>query len=408
LDTGVKKAARRSIECRYVGIILWCLAAAYLVLGLKSIDSSAAKDFKTYYAIAQLLSAGADPYAEDALKPFHLGVTRATDPPTFVLCIKPLAHVAFSYGYWIWTAVSAALLVVALISLSSHSNLRWAFLALGILYPPVLSNIVLGQSKIVILALLVLTMDFAEQEEHGPAGACLALATLLRIFPALLLGYFALKRRWRLLLWTVAWGAVGLALTFALLGPASIIGFLAALPALADPRWQTNENQFGLASVIYRNTNSYMLAAIGPAIILALTIKATRGKDDQWSLLSLWIVTALALLPVLWPYDLVILLIPFACVTRNAETISMLFAAVSYWVAGAQTWLYLFGQALLGARLTAFLYPITVKSQWLALVTAYLAAYWLARAVGNRQEDLEVAVCQNDSRQQVVGPVPEG
>jgi hypothetical protein len=319
LKIRLKKTARTFIRQPYVGIALSCLAVVYSVVGLKSIDSSAARDFRTYYAIAEVLSAGRDPYSVDALKPFRVGVTRATDPPTFVLCIKPLAHIAFTYGFWIWTAVSVALFVFALISLSSRSNPRWVFIA----HPPVLSNIVLGQSKIAILALLVLTIDYAEREEHGVAGASLALAALWRLFPALLLAYFALQKQWRVVVWTAVWATVGIALTIALLGLRSIAGFLGALPALADPRWQTHENQFGLASVVYRNTNSYMLAAIGPVIILALTIKKTRGKDREWNLLSLWIVTALALLPVLWSYDLVILLIPFDCLIKNGGSIAI-------------------------------------------------------------------------------------
>ena len=73
---------------------------------------------------------------------------------------------------------------------------------------------------------------------------------------------------------------------------------------------------------------------------------------------------------------LIFFLIPLVSLLGLPTSVCALWlTAVSYLLAAAPTWLFLFGSTLIGARLTAFLYPCMVHAQWLVPLMVYSAAY---------------------------------
>src|SRR6185437_8261650 len=136
-----------------------------------------------------------DPYTTDLdrfgpelhleIDPIHY----ATDPPTFLLCFKPLARLPLAEAFWLWTALNFAALVVSLALLLRDSGVgTWtalALVALALLYPPVGEHFFYGQNKILVLLMLVLLMRWMADGHDAAAGLILGIAVLLRGFPLL-------------------------------------------------------------------------------------------------------------------------------------------------------------------------------------------------------------------------------
>jgi hypothetical protein len=149
-----------------------------------------------------------------------------------------------------------------------------------------------------------------------------------------------------------------------------------------SPVLLNNENDFSPSSMILRITGAPILALAPIPIILAMTLHISFGcgEDRDWRFFSLWVAAAVMLLPVLWPYDLVFLLIPLVSLTAGTiPVLAISLFALSYLVAAAPLWIFLFGKFLLGLQLAASAYQRATHLQWLAPLLAYTAAYLGAR-----------------------------
>ena len=149
---------------------------------------------------------------------------------------------------------------------------------------PVLHALQFGQFHLAAVALGLGAMIAFERRRHALGGLCLALATLGKIFPGLLLLPLLAKRRWRSLGWTAGWGLAFTGLALATLGSAPFIAFLEyqwprlvdgsafafadAWPELGELIVADNQGAYGLAT---------KLAALGvpgldrPEVLLALS-----------------------------------------------------------------------------------------------------------------------------------------
>ena len=58
-------------------------------------------------------------------------------------------------------------------------------------------SVVIGQVSLFVLFLLVLALWLSHRGKLGAAGAILAAATLIKIFPILFLAYFLLRGKWK-------------------------------------------------------------------------------------------------------------------------------------------------------------------------------------------------------------------
>lgn len=141
-------------------------------------------------------------------------------PPFFVMLMVPLAIEPVWLASLIWSAANVVMLA-AVISLVDR-----------IIVPPRVGNplirvavpvaccmayihacLFLGQLGILVLFLLVIMWVLYEQKQEWWAGLMLALAIQVKVFPALWLAYWLVKRRWRLVGGTVVGTAFCLVLT---------------------------------------------------------------------------------------------------------------------------------------------------------------------------------------------------
>ena len=238
-----------------------------------------------------------------------------------------------------------------------------------------------------------------------------ALAGLLRAYPFLLLGYFALRRKWRALKYAIAGAFAGALISAAILGFAQCFSFvhgaawvskqvspfdISVAPFVSRMFWALFGSTSGFA------TDWLLRAAIvvADAIILGMTIRATLigvgRRDDNYRTYSLWIVTSVLLSPVAWHHFLALLVIPFvqlavAAVQNRASRRALWMAAGSYLLAGVSVPI----TYPLFMRPTAFqlafpsLSAPLLETGFFTLLMGYIAAYWFTVDLRSYDQSVE-------------------
>lgn len=399
---------------RFRGPLLNAAAGLIICLGLlqcwlifQSMRGRATQiDFSIYYLSAKALEAHENPYIANFLSEgAKIGgdtgtIPHATDPPTFILMMAPLARMSFDHAFWAWSAFNFSCLATALFLLFgeiSELELRagLALAAISVLYPPVADHFYYAQSKLLVLMLLVLSVYLMQRRHDSWSGLALALACLTRMFPLLLLGYLALQRRWKMLAYTVIWLAIGAFVTVALFGLRNVLSFQEAIAFLRE------RGNLRIADIALRGfTTRLFWHVFGPH--LSPTIESVRGllrfvigggilwftivatlmrpaeRDLDWSLFTLWTTTALILTPVVWLHDEV-LLIPLFAQIASAASQGRTSARVI--VMSAVSVILMMAWVLVGANHgigdPSRWHPLA-ELGWFSLLAAYFSAYWFA------------------------------
>jgi hypothetical protein len=397
------------LDRRWVAILLCALAALKLLMMWGEVSAPLdPEDFGIYYVSAQLLRHGANPYLTD-LGPaarrlgFDPGVaTRATDPPAFLLAVEPLTMLSLETSQRLWFAINlgALLLAIFLLLRRRESGLTGTMVlslaVLALIFPPVGNDLADGQSKTQILLLLVIMIGMLDRKRDRAAGLVLAAASLLRVFPLLLLGYFLIRRRWRVVTYAIAGLAAGGILTLFAAGVSNSFAFLFHAPAfLTRPEFLSNTSNVSITAVISRGfwfvygpTLDWWpkLACRGGVVtadlaIFAFVVLATpsaRHDDRDWRALSLWTIAAVMLTPTAWFFDLSLMLIPFLLMASGVAkgTVSgraYAMAAATYFLAVA-----------IGVATTLLTLESTIVSEWIenldfaVLGLGFLATLWFS------------------------------
>jgi len=403
-------------------VILFLVALFSIVLISMELSARARRwDFSHYYVATLVLREGGNPYTAD-LRPLgqRLGINlglidRATYPPTFYLLFEPLTLLPPLAAYWLWIALTTAALAAALYllfgpasGLSTRAGLAAA--AVAISYAPIESHYYFAQCQILILLMIVAMARLMERGRETAAGAMLAMATLIRVFPVLLIGYLIMRRRWRMLAWTALWLGLGALATLALVGWDRCFSFIRVIPFIASDRFIREPanvslsgfiaREFAYAAGIHALTIGWLrVITIGAELgVLALTVAATIpaagvDRDDDWCALSLWIVATIMLSPTAWLHYFVLLLFVFAqmIVAAGAGRI----ATRALWAALASFATVDVVQPILVSLIThhgadpqallqyrpgpgAVLIMLRAELSFLSLLALYVAAYWFA------------------------------
>jgi alpha-1,2-mannosyltransferase len=188
------------------------------------------------------------------LGPLYLDVYEY--PPTFLLLPRVLMRAAPDFFDFrrLWYALNLAVVGIGLVAIARRlegvagSSVLW--LSAVVLAPPAItSTLQIGNVQLACIALAMLGMLAMEEDAHPvalPLGALgLALATVSKLYPGVLVVYLLARRRWRAFGWTAAWGVLLGLIGLADLGLAPHRAFVEHLPrllsgeafaALANPR----------------------------------------------------------------------------------------------------------------------------------------------------------------------------
>jgi alpha-1,2-mannosyltransferase len=432
LETSIQATPGSSLLLRAAVLVpLWAAVAIGVVIMIAALPGRADKwDYSIYYSSALAMREGLNPYTTDLTplaraRGFKLDkINHATDPPTFVMCFVPLTLLAPRPGFYVWTAINALSFLLALILL-----LRWtpglgrdaklAIAAIAILFPSVADHLVWGQNKMLVLLMFVLMLRWMERGKDAAAGLILALASLLRAFPLLLVGYLILMKRWRAVGYTMVGLAVGGLFTIAVAGAGSTLSFILAPSYLTEQWREALPGNIALDPTIARMFWYFFGIHLGTTVewarkatslaaelaLLGFTVKATVSRpwddDPDGRLFALWIMAAILVSPTSWFYYLVLLVIPMvklsAAAANERTSRRALWAGVaSYTLA----WLY-FTVVDMHSRELA-LHPNTLI--WRAgaspvALLAYLSLYGFATDRGSANQERDQPAVSSDQVQ---------
>lgn len=185
------------------------LLALFFIRGFIPAWSHVDSDFANYYLAARLYREG---YPVDRVYEWtwfqrqkdHFGIDRPLVgfiPSTLTssLLVLPLSWMPALLANRCWLVLNLGLLPLIAALLRTITSFSWArigvivFLAVA----PLHSNFLLGQVHLCMLLLLTLAAWFYLMDRDFFAGLLIAIAAALKIYPALFLLFFVLKRRWR-------------------------------------------------------------------------------------------------------------------------------------------------------------------------------------------------------------------
>jgi hypothetical protein len=180
------------------------IAAAIAVLALLGVVFVRnLTDFSVYYAAGRsLISGRTDLYSPDFARGAVMDYRYL---PFFILVFAPLSLLPYTAAAFVWHLLNTLAIVVAVMSIASiyseQSDKRtrvWS-VAVFTVIPYFAMALDYGNVQLIVTAMMFAGLSLALKRRDLPAATLLAIATAVKIVPALTLVYFAITRRFRLL-----------------------------------------------------------------------------------------------------------------------------------------------------------------------------------------------------------------
>ncbi|MGD1021038.1 MAG: glycosyltransferase family 87 protein [Verrucomicrobiia bacterium] len=181
-------------------------------------------DFTVYTAAGDAALAGADLYK--AQNPRGLSYVY---PPPFAILMVPFSVLPVSLGSLAWYTLSVVLtfwslrMCAIMVRAERHfdGDTFWvAVLAAALVLPWFIQGTAEGQATLLMSWLVVAALYWQTKNCPVLGAACLAGAILVKVFPAVLLGYFMCRKKWRFVVATLVLVVIG-----ALVPPAMVFGW---------------------------------------------------------------------------------------------------------------------------------------------------------------------------------------
>jgi alpha-1,2-mannosyltransferase len=269
-------------------------------------------------------------------------------PPFFALLAAPLSLLPFGAARWLWLAVDMALL-----ALFVGLYLAWrrrdgtdpdlaerALIAvtLGLEFLPLIWSLAIGQTTLLILALMAGSILLAKKGKEAGSGLLLGVATAIKLTPGLLILYFA-WRGWRR---AASWGAATFAaccLAAAVaLGPATSVRFFTdVVPRMSEGTpYFLNQSLSGFLNRLLGDGDVRQVALQAPGMVrwiavpvsillvamTAMWFRRRPGRPEGLRLdleLSAVILLTLILSPISWTHHYMLAVIPLYTVVAAAS-----------------------------------------------------------------------------------------
>jgi Glycosyltransferase family 87 len=282
-------------------------------------------------------------------------------PPPFAAVMVPFA-VAFAdarMAEWLWTAIGAAIVIWVVLALHRSEGLgqcyrllagrgRWLAVAAAFAFPPVVAELVLGNVNVLLLSLftaawlgirqsptadeapgmsdrnVIGSLGTATSLDAAPGiptnngvfrghaaaaatGIAIGLATVIKLFPGVLLLWLIFTRRYRAAAWAILAAAVFVALTLPITGIQSWRDYPTVLANLSAPSDTTDTlaPTVWLAPYLSFTLARLLVTAAGLAILAATARTASTGVS-----FAIAVLVSVLIAPALYQHYLAILVLP--------------------------------------------------------------------------------------------------
>ncbi|MGD0862395.1 MAG: glycosyltransferase family 87 protein [Candidatus Limnocylindrales bacterium] len=306
-------------------------------------------DFEAYRGAAQRLVSGERLY--DPSVSVAGGFAIYLYPPPFAVAMVPLLALPDDLARVLWFLAMALCLPAGAALLPVDRRIRWLIVLLGALNWPFLYSVKLGQ--VGPLLFLILAAAWRWRDRAGPLGVAIALGTLIKIQPGLLIPWAAVTRRFpaavAAVLVTVAVAAVATVAT----GWGAWLDYVALLGRVSSA--VTTLHNCSPGAVLYQAGAPEALASL---VQMASTVLAAGAVLLAWRFarpeasLAVTVVASQLLTPLLWDHYAVLLLLPTAWLLERGRTWAVvfplagwisLFDSGSSWLPSASVPLVFFG-----------------------------------------------------------------
>src|SRR4030042_3118704 len=343
MDLSLKpKIIKNGILIRLVLIVILVLSSLFI---LKPLTYNNYPDFGSYYYSTKNLTEGRNPY-------FDLGNRFGffLYPPPVLFLFLPLTLISYSVAGKIFTAISifcfllSIYLLLIIIKVELFSNLGMFLSILAFNFFPAKFTLGMGQINNIVLLGVILFIYFSLNKEWIYSGIFLALASLLKVWPVILLTVPLINSRWKILLSFAAVLAFVFMITYPILGKdVYYYFFLVTLPSLFTNTAGTYCNTSLSGFLLRKINNPATFKAIRDILdlmilsaTLYLTMKFSQIKNNIMLLnVSVLITLSLILTSTSWQHHFVWLLVPlfltFSYIRKNKMNLKYYFAlGVSY------------------------------------------------------------------------------
>jgi len=287
-------------------------------------------DFSAYWQAGSNLLAGSPIYAPDQLAGPYAPQRQFLYlyPPPLAAFVTPLSGLFSDYrlANWVWAGLGAAIIVAVVLAVGRRERLfesdrfgglltgrgRWLLVGAAFALPPVVGELVLGNVHLLLLGLFGLAwLGIRRGTVNGErvAGLAIGLAAVIKVFPALILLWFLMRRRWTAAIFTVVGAAAATLVPLPLTGIQPWLDYptvLANLSAPSDTR-DTLAPTVWLSPFLGFTVSRVLVTAAGVA---ALAWSAVR-REERTSF-AVAVVVSLLIAPALYHHYLAILVLPFA------------------------------------------------------------------------------------------------
>lgn len=305
----------------------WALALVGAVVLLAAIlvfqgSRGSGYDFAAYDAAARRLAAGQPLYQSQTQGgPFAPGPGGLyLYPPPLAVLLLALVPLIPAWAAAAWEALHVVALVAGCAILPASRAVRLAAFGIACLSLPTLLDLNLGNVSLFVLLAGAAAWRWSVRPLGGAlAGAATALAIAVRPQVAILLAWWALRRRAAPIAGAAVLGAVLLAGSALVTGGGAWLDYVRLLLNLRGAG--TASSDVGLATLAARAGLAEPLPtvvfALGAVLAVAAVVAASR-RDAESGLVAALLATLLVV-PLLWPHYLTLLILPAALLASRGR-----------------------------------------------------------------------------------------
>jgi hypothetical protein len=302
-------AARGTTVVRWLPPIALAVLFVDLALVLAVAGDTLGYDFQAYRAAAERLLAGQPLY--DPTVDVAGGFAIYLYPPPFAIALIPFALLPETVALWAWTALLVAAFLAGTWLLPIRPTTRWLIVLLGGLMWPLLYSVKLGQVGLLLYFLFAIGWRWLDEPVR--LGASIGAGALIKVQPALLLGWAAVTRRWRAVAIGVAVIGVAVLVSLVVVGVGTWVDYVELLRRVSSP--VTTPHNFTPGAVLYQLGVSETLATVVQGVVVGLTFVVTVYAWFRVDAERSYLVTVVAsqlVSPLLWDHYAMLLLLPVA------------------------------------------------------------------------------------------------
>jgi hypothetical protein len=325
---------------RIIIIVCGLLGNALIINNYRNVGS----DFCQDYIAANSLRRGGSLYGED-IKNLEkelvgFGGIQNFHPPFNALLFLPLSFLPYKTAYIFLGIISIVLLLLInqLVVMGLKISGEW-FLNLTcftLYWYPVFYCLGTGQSSMIIAACLVGGWFCLRFEKTNIAGFLFAIATLIKLFPGLILLYLFMRKDWHTFLATVFFIVFGLFVTAFIVGFNDMQTYSIIMVARDIDEWRGFVLNHSVTGVITRvfgdrtvwtepliqlpQINSFLIIFLNLSILIytIFKIKVMAVKKELFDYgFGLTIVAMLLLSPITWEHIFPVLILPISLLLRE-------------------------------------------------------------------------------------------